>query len=69
MTYSGVHPHPDDEPGYVVGWKYKYKFERGKLEGEMTFAEARRKAEELGEKEPDKVFWAEKKLDIPGAQG
>ena len=37
----------DDDPGYRIGWKYKYRFEKGHLEGEMTYGEARRKAAEL----------------------
>ena len=49
----------DSDPGYRVGWKYKYKFEKGHLEGEMTYGEARRQAAELAAKEPDKVFWPE----------
>ena len=47
------------DPGYRVAWKYKYKFERGVLDGEMTYGEAKKKAEELQAKEPDKVFWPE----------
>lgn len=49
----------DDDPGYRIGWKYKYRFEKGHLEGEMTYGEARRKAAELQAAEPDKVYFAE----------
>ena len=62
--YSGIHPKQLSDTGYVVGWKYKYKFERGHLEGEMTYGEARKKAEELRKKEPEKTFWPEKVLEL-----
>ncbi len=48
-----------DDKGYRIGWKYKYKFERGYLDGEMTYGEAKKKAAELQAKEPEKVFWPE----------
>lgn len=60
--YSAMDPRKDSDTGYVVGWRHKRKFEAGVLEGEMTFAQARQKAEELSAKEPDKTFWAEKHL-------
>lgn len=47
------------DKGYRIGWKYKYKFERGHLDEEMTYAEAKQKAAELQAKEPEKVFWPE----------
>ncbi len=47
------------DKGYCVGWKLRRGFERGRLDGEMTYGEAVKKAAELGAKEPDKVFWAE----------
>ncbi|WP_297526542.1 hypothetical protein [Thiohalobacter sp.] len=47
------------DKGYRIGWKYKYKFERGHFDEEMTYGEAEKKAAELAAKEPDKVFWPE----------
>ena len=51
------------DSGYQVGWKLKYGFEKGHLEGEMTYGEAKKKAAELQAKEPDKVFWPEMIMD------
>ena len=62
--YSGIHPKNQNDSGYVIGWKYKYQFERGTLEGEMSYAEALKKANELNKKEPEKTFWAEKVLEL-----
>lgn len=64
--YSGIHPKKDSDSGYVIAWKYKYKFEKGSLEGEMSYGEAEKKAAELRKKEPDKTFWAEKVLELKG---
>jgi hypothetical protein len=47
------------DKGYCVGWKSRSGFERSRLDGEMTFGEAQKKAAELSAKEPNKVFWAE----------
>ena len=60
--YSAMDPRKDSDTGYVVGWRHKRKFEAGILKGEMGYAEARKKAEELSAREPDKTFWAEKYL-------
>jgi len=62
--YSALFNKNDSDTGYVVGWRYKKKLEAGKLEGEMTYGEAKKKAEEMNAKEPDKSFWAEKKLEF-----
>lgn len=51
--------HKDTDKGFRVAWKYKYKFEKGHFDKELTYGEARKKAEELAAKEPDKTFWAE----------
>lgn len=51
--------HRNEDSGYRIGWRYKYKFEKGALDGEMTYGEARKKAAELQAKEPDKVFFPE----------
>ncbi|MBK1630372.1 hypothetical protein CKO31_06345 [Thiohalocapsa halophila] len=48
-----------DDPGYRIGWRSKAKFEKGHLEGEMTYGEAEAKARELAAKEPDKTFYPE----------
>ncbi len=49
----------DGDSGYRVAWKYKYKFERGHFDEEMTYGEARKRAADLQAKEPEKVFWPE----------
>ncbi len=51
------------DKGYRIGWKHKYNFERGHFDEEMTYGEAKKKAEELQAKEPDKVFWPEMIMD------
>ena len=49
-----------DDPGYQVGWRRKYGFEKGHLDGEMTYGEATRKAAELQSQETeDKVYYPE----------
>lgn len=53
----------DSDTGYRIGWKLKYGFERGQLDEEMTYGEARKKAAELQAKSPEKVFWAEMIMD------
>jgi len=51
------------DKGYRVAWKLRYGFERGALDGEMTYSEAVKKAAELGGKDHDKVYWAEMIMD------
>ena len=51
------------DPGYRVAWKLKYGFQKGYLEGEMTYGEAKRKAEEMMAKDPEKVYWPELIMD------
>lgn len=51
--------HRAEDSGYRVGWRYKYKFEKGVLDGEMTYGEAKKKAAELQAKEPEKAFYPE----------
>jgi len=46
-----------DEGGYIIAWKYKYKFETGRLDGEMTYGEAVKKCAELYAEDPEKTFW------------
>ena len=48
-----------DDPGYRIGWKYKYRFEKGHLDGEMTYGEAQQKAAELQAGDAEKVFYPE----------
>lgn len=48
--------------GYIVAWRHRVEHKAGKLlDQEMTYAEAKKKAEEMEVQEPDKVFWAERK--------
>ncbi len=47
------------DKGYRVAWKLKYGFEKGAFDEELTYGEAKKKAEELEAKEPDKTFWPE----------
>lgn len=50
----------ENDPGYRVGWRHKVRFERGHLEGEMTYGEASRKAAELQTKDTEgKVYFPE----------
>ena len=60
--YSSMDPKKDSDTGYIVAWRHMRKFEAGKLEGEMTYGEAKKKAEELTAKEPDKTYGAEKHI-------
>ena len=48
-----------DDPGYRIGWKYKYRFEKGHLDGEMTYGEAKQKAADLQASDPEKVYFPE----------
>ncbi len=47
------------DKGYRVAWKLKYGFQKGHFDEELTYGEAKKKAEELEAKEPDKTFWPE----------
>lgn len=50
----------DGDAGYRVGWRHKVKFETGALDGEMTYGEAKRKAEELQAADTEgKVYYPE----------
>ncbi len=48
-----------DDPGYRVGWRHKVRFEKGHLEGEMTYGEAEKKAKELSAQDPQKTYYPE----------
>ncbi len=57
---QGIDPHDSSEPGYIVAWRSKKKFEAGKfLDEVMTFGEAREKAASLSAGDPEKTYWAE----------
>jgi hypothetical protein len=47
------------DPGYRVGWRSKAKFEKGYLDGEMTYGEAAQKAQELASQDTSKTFYPE----------
>lgn len=47
------------DPGYRVGWRSKAQFEKGHLEGEMTYGEAEEKARELAAGDSTKTFYPE----------
>jgi hypothetical protein len=49
-----------DDPGYRVGWRHRVAFEKGCLEGEMSYAEASKKAAELQAQDTEgKVYYPE----------
>lgn len=48
-----------EDPGYRVGWRLKYGFEKGHLDGEMTYAEAAKKAAELAAQDSNKTYFPE----------
>ena len=59
-------PRKDNDPDYIVAWKYKYDFKAGKYaEKVMTYGEAKRRAEELCAEHPDKTFWPEPVAEPP----
>lgn len=48
------------DPGYRVGWRHKSKFEKGHLDGEMTYGEASKKAAELQKQDSEgRVYFPE----------
>lgn len=47
------------DPGYRVGWRSKAKFEKGHLDGEMTYGEASQKAQELSNQDATKTYFPE----------
>jgi hypothetical protein len=50
----------DLDPGYRVGWRHRVRFEKGHLEGAMTYGEARREAALLQAKEAGgRVYYPE----------
>lgn len=55
----------DEDTGYIIAWKYKYEFESGKFDEQMTYGEACKRCEELIAKEADKTYWPEKAKPEP----
>jgi hypothetical protein len=51
--------HRAADKGYTIGWKLKYGFERGRLDENLTYGDAKKKAAEMEKKEPEKAFWPE----------
>jgi hypothetical protein len=50
----------DEDPGYRVGWRHKAQFQKGHLDGDMTYGEASRKAAELQAQDTEgKVYYPE----------
>ena len=60
---------PADEKGYIIAWRYKYKFETGTLDGEMTYGEATQKCAKLCTKEPEKTFWPQRVASAEASYG
>jgi hypothetical protein len=57
----------ENDPGYRVGWRHKVRFERGHVEGEMTYGEASRKAAELQAQDTEgKVYFPELIMTLEG---
>ncbi|MGA7978632.1 MAG: hypothetical protein WCA32_00205 [Chromatiaceae bacterium] len=48
-----------NDPGYRVGWRDKAKFAKGHFDNELTYSEAKRKAEELAANDPEKTYFPE----------
>jgi hypothetical protein len=68
--YSGVEPKKDSDPGYIVAWKYKYRFEAGTYPDEvMTYGEAKKRAAELCTEHADMTFWPVKVQGAVKAHG
>lgn len=49
----------DSDPGYRIGWRSKLGFEKGHLDGEMTYGEARARAAELAARDSSKAYFPE----------
>ena len=50
----------ENDPGFIVAWRSKRKFEAGKFSDQvMTWGEAHREAERLQEEHPENNYWAE----------
>ena len=60
---------PADEEGYIIAWKYKYQFETGRMDGEMSYGEATRKCAELCAREPEKTFWPQRAASAETSYG
>ncbi|MDX1334803.1 MAG: hypothetical protein R3312_03385 [Gammaproteobacteria bacterium] len=53
----------DADAGYRVAYRSKRGFEKGVFDEELTYGEARKKAEELAAKDDTKTFWPEMIMD------
>ena len=53
----------ESDKGYRVGWRLRRGFQKSHFDEEMTYGEAKKKAEVLQAKEPDKVFFPEMIMD------
>ena len=53
----------DSDAGYRVAYRSKRGFEKGVFDEELTYGEARKKAEELAAKDDAKTFWPEMIMD------
>ncbi len=60
---------PADEEGYIIAWKYKYRFETGTLDGAMSYGEAVAKCDELRATEPEKTFWPQRAASAEASYG
>ncbi len=47
------------DPGYRVGWRSRAGFEKGHIDGEMTYGEAQNKAQELAANDAAKTYFPE----------
>lgn len=57
---TGIGPHKNSEPGFIVAWHSKRQFRAGKFAHEvMTYGEAQARARALSAKNRDLTFWAE----------
>ncbi len=48
-----------EDPGYRVGWRSRTEFAKGHIDGEMTYGEAQKKAQELAAKDAAKTYFPE----------
>ena len=60
---------PADESGYIIAWRCKYKFETGKLDGEMNYGEATKKCAELCAEDSEKTFWPQRSDSAAASYG
>jgi len=57
---TGIGPHKDTEPGFIVAWHSKREFGAGKYPDlVMTYGEAVELAQKFSAENPKLTFWAE----------